>query len=355
MWEVIILRSIIRIIILVPIIFILMIYSYSIRDENEPLKDNLSSPKVDYTIEEDTSTITKRPDEGLSKYIGKSGKEFTEVYGEPQRKEPSAYGYDWWIYKSFSGTYMQVGVEYGKIVTIYALGNQLNVAPFRIGQTIEEIFRTTFLEAEILVTIEDGAYRFELSEEDLNIRPLVQLGDIYAQLSLNKYTSSLSSIRFFDKETLIAMRPYELVYRGELIEPPEISDIEWNEIEIGIEQQIFDITNVIRDRNQLKRLQWNQELGRIAYEHSKDMFENDYFSHDSPDFGTLTNRLESNDISYKNAGENIAAEYMDGPAAIEGWLNSEAHQKDLLAENFTHLGVGVYRKNYTQNFIEIED
>src|SRR5690606_41893443 len=64
-----------------------------------------------------------------------------------------------------------------------------------------------------------------------------------------------------------------------------------------IEQQIFDITNVIRDRNQLKRLQWNQELGRIAYEHSKDMFENDYFSHDSPDFGTLTNRLESNDIS----------------------------------------------------------
>src|SRR5690606_7695262 len=147
MWEVIILRSIIRIIILVPIIFILMIYSYSIRDENEPLKDNLSSPKVDYTIEEDTSTITKRPDEGLSKYIGKSGKEFTEVYGEPQRKEPSAYGYDWWIYKSYSGPCMQVGVEYGRSVALYALGNQLNVASFRIRRSNDEIFRNTFLEA----------------------------------------------------------------------------------------------------------------------------------------------------------------------------------------------------------------
>src|SRR5690606_7916020 len=150
-------------------------------DENEPLKDNLSSPKVDYTIEEDTSTITKRPDEGLSKYIGKSGKEFTEVYGAPQRKEPSAYGYDCCIYKSLYGTSMHVGVAYGKIVTICELGTQLNLAAFRIGQTIEEIFRSIFLEAEILVTIDDGAYRFELSEEDLTIRPLVEVGVIYAQ------------------------------------------------------------------------------------------------------------------------------------------------------------------------------
>ncbi|MGK0698226.1 CAP domain-containing protein [Priestia flexa] len=51
------------------------------------------------------------------------------------------------------------------------------------------------------------------------------------------------------------------------------------------------------------------------------------------------------------AGENIASNYTDGPAAVEGWLNSEGHRKALLNNDFTHLGVGVYEKFYTQNFI----
>ncbi|MEK1830243.1 CAP domain-containing protein [Priestia megaterium] len=51
------------------------------------------------------------------------------------------------------------------------------------------------------------------------------------------------------------------------------------------------------------------------------------------------------------AGENIASNYQDGIAAVEGWLNSEGHRKALLNKEFTRLGVGVYEKYYTQNFI----
>jgi len=353
----IVLRTLFRAMVISAIIFFIMIYFYSDSGTNEPLKDynNATPPKVDHLINDEIMDDTNRPKEGLSVYIGKSAKDFIEDYGEPQRKDPSAYGYEWWIYKNFTGTYMQAGVEKGIVVTIYAIGNQLNVAPYLIGETIEDIYRTTLLETEIMVSEDKGTYRFELSEEDLNIRPLIQLGDIFAQLSIDKYTGTLSSIRFFDKKTLITQRPYELAYRGDLITPSEIEEAEWREIEKGNELQIFDITNVIRNRFGLDELKWDEQVGQVAFEHSKDMYENDYFSHDSPTFGTLEERLKAGNIEYHSAGENIASEYIDGPAAVEGWLNSEGHRKALLDGSFSGLGVGVYQKFYTQNFIQTSE
>ncbi|MBS4198833.1 CAP domain-containing protein [Bacillus sp. FJAT-49732] len=349
-------RTLFRAMVISAIIFFIMIYFYSDSGTNEPLKDynNATPPKIDHFIDDEKTDDTNRPKEGLSAYIGKSAKKLIDDYGEPQRKDPSAYGYEWWIYKNFTGTYMQAGVQKGSIVTIYAIGNQLNVAPYLIGETIEDIYRTTYLETEIMVTEDKSTYRFELSEEDLNVRPLVQLGDIFAQLSIDKYTGTLSSIRFFDKKTLITQSPYELAYRGDLITPSEINEVQWKEIEKGSEQQIFDITNVIRNRFGLDELKWDDQVSQVAYEHSKDMFDNDYFSHDSPTFGTLADRLEAYHIEYQSAAENIASEYIDGPAAVEGWLNSERHRKALLDGNYSKLGVGVYQKIYTQNFIQIK-
>ena len=81
------------------------------------------------------------------------------------------------------------------------------------------------------------------------------------------------------------------------------------------------------------------------------MSESDDFSHTSKKFGSLSDRLEAAKVAYKSAGENIAVNYTDGPAVAEGWLNSKGHRESLLNEEFTHLGVGVYQKYYTQNFI----
>ncbi|MBR3119412.1 MAG: CAP domain-containing protein, partial [Oceanobacillus sp.] len=41
----------------------------------------------------------------------------------------------------------------------------------------------------------------------------------------------------------------------------------------------------------------------------------------------------------------------DAPAAMEGWLNSEGHREALLSNDYTHIGVGVHRLYYTQNFL----
>ncbi|WP_349305553.1 CAP domain-containing protein [Bacillus sp. FJAT-49736] len=294
----------------------------------------------------------KRPSIGISTLIGKSTSVLVKEFGKPARIDPSAYDYDWWIYNQNGHTYFQAGVENGRVVTIFAIGNQLDISPFKLGEKIEDIYKSILLNTEVLVNYKKGYYRFELSEEDLNIRPLVKLGDIFAQLSLDKFTGTLSSIRFMDKETLIKQRQYEMVYRGELIKPQDPDEAQWKSIEKGSEQQIFDLTNIIRERFKLNELEWDNDVAEVAYQHSEDMFKEQYFSHESPKYGDLAKRLESAHVFYQLAGENIAAQYLDGPAAVEGWLNSEGHRKSLLEKNFTHLGVGVYQKYYTQNFIE---
>jgi uncharacterized protein YkwD len=300
-------------------------------------------------------TASERPTSGMGFLIGQDLAELKVLLGEPQRIDESLYGYQWYIYNSDYSRYVQVGVENNKVVTVYAIGENLDILPFKIGQPIEEIFNTQFIGTNIDIEFKGNTYRFELNDTDLNIRPLIKLGNVFAQLYIDKFTGSVSSVRFINEETLIKLRPYELVYSGQLIEPEEPNEDMWRLIEEGTEKQILDITNVMRLRHNLRPLIWEEETSEVAYGHSKDMSESNDFSHTSKKFGSLSDRLEAAEVVYKSAGENIAANYTDGPAVTEGWLNSKGHRDSLLNDDFTHLGIGVFQKYYTQNFIQKSD
>jgi uncharacterized protein YkwD len=302
-----------------------------------------------------SKTSTNRPKEGMGSLIGQDLAALLNELGEPERVDETLYGYKWFIYNLDYSRYVQVGVADNRVVTVYAIGEKLNVYPFKIGQPEEEIYNTQDVDMNLNIDLNGNSYRFELNDTDFNIRPLVRLGDVFVQLYIDRFTGNLSSVRFLNDETLIKQRPYELVYRGELIEPEEPSEDLWRSIEESAEMEIFDITNVLRLRHNLEPLIWDENTAVAAYGHSKDMAENNDFSHISKQFGDLTNRLEKANVAYKSAGENIAANYTDGPAVVEGWLNSKGHRESLLNKEFTHLGVGVFQKYYTQNFIQIPD
>ncbi|MCM3690001.1 CAP domain-containing protein [Neobacillus niacini] len=307
----------------------------------------------DNNIQEKTSG--ERPNSGMGLLIGQDLTYLKGILGEPQRIDASLYGYQWYIYNIDYSRYVQVGVENNKVVTVFAIGDSLDVSPFIIGQPIEEIFNSQTVDTNIDIEFKGNSYRFELNDTDLNIRPLIKLGDIFVQLYIDQFTGSLSSVRFLNDETLIKQRPYELVYSGELIEALEPSEDLWRVIEESTEKEILDITNVMRIRHNVNSLKWDEETSEVAYGHSKDMSENNDFSHTSKKFGSLSDRLKAAEVAYKSAGENIAANYTDAPAVAEGWLNSKGHRESLLNEDFTHLGVGVYQKYYTQNFIQKDE
>ena len=142
-----------------------------------------------------------------------------------------------------------------------------------------------------------------------------------------------------------------MTYRGSIPAEPDFTQEEWRKIEKGMEQQVFLLSNVLRNRFNLTNLNWNQEVSEVAFNHSKDMNNNNYFSHFSQNGDGLKERLTDSGLFYVAAGENIAAQYADAAAVVEGWLNSEEHRDALLTKEYTHLGVGVYRFYYTQNFL----
>lgn len=342
---------------LIIIFFVIGIYlNIGDEDEGNPLIDGNKGVNPNGHINERSTSSEKEGvtevTEGLAVTIGKNAKEIEREYGKPDRIDLSAYGYEWWVYKKDYNNYFQLAVENEKVVSAYGIGDEVNVAPFKIGQSIDAIYSSLYVEPTVDIEVGHSSYRFELSEEDMNMRPLIDLGNINVQLYLDKFTGTVSSIRFLNDSALLKQQPYELTYHGEFVTVKDLSDEDMAKVEDGNEQQIFDITNIMRSRFDLKPLEWDAATAEVAYLHSREMKDTPEGTHVSETKGDLENRLDAGHVKYRAAGENIAAHYVDAAAVMEGWLNSKGHRDAMLNEEFTGLGVGVYKKYYTQNFIK---
>ncbi|GAB7089606.1 CAP domain-containing protein [Marinifilum fragile] len=95
---------------------------------------------------------------------------------------------------------------------------------------------------------------------------------------------------------------------------------------------------------------WNNKLEQAAVNHSKDMHENNFFSHESPDGSTLTKRLREVCYNYSKAGENIAKGYLNEQQVLNGWLVSEGHCANIMNGNFKEMGEWRVGNYWTQNF-----
>jgi len=121
------------------------------------------------------------------------------------------------------------------------------------------------------------------------------------------------------------------------------------------ESRILQLVNAERAKTGAKALSASSDCTRLARMKSQDMADNNYFSHQSPTYGSPFDMLKSNNVSYMYAGENIAMN-QSAEAAFNAWMNSEGHRKNILNPNFTELGVGIAPKGngsyiYTQLFI----
>lgn len=145
------------------------------------------------------------------------------------------------------------------------------------------------------------------------------------------------------------------------------------------EKLIFDLTNAERRASGVPELTFDQDLAKVAREHSLDMVENDFFSHtnlkgeDPIDrarrHGLTVIKSRAGGVYIVGIAENIglmpkgnllamgyAANEPEGlaTAQVQSWLNSSKHRANILNPRFETLGVGVaYNGHYfvsTQNF-----
>ena len=128
-----------------------------------------------------------------------------------------------------------------------------------------------------------------------------------------------------------------------------------NENMTNDEKEVFDLINKQRTNNGLKALKVDSEVQRVAKIKAQDMVNNNYFSHNSPTYGSPFDMLKSFKISYKTAGENIAGNSSNS-AAVTAWMNSSGHKANILNSSYNYTGIGVvsspkYGKIYVQMFI----
>ncbi len=121
------------------------------------------------------------------------------------------------------------------------------------------------------------------------------------------------------------------------------------------EQEMFNLVNQARSQNNVPALAIDMELTKVARIKSQDMIDNNYFSHNSPTYGSPFDMMKSFGIKYVKAGENIAGN-QNVASAHDALMNSPGHRQNILSPDYTHIGIGIkkggqYGNMFTQMFI----
>jgi uncharacterized protein YkwD len=109
-------------------------------------------------------------------------------------------------------------------------------------------------------------------------------------------------------------------------------------------QAVFVQVNQVRKSRGLAPLAWNSKLAAAARQHSERMARHGQLSHVDPEYGDTAARLDRFGIAWSACAENLSQETgFQDPVnqAVEGWLQSPGHRKNLLGRIFTQTGVGV--------------
>jgi uncharacterized protein YkwD len=120
-----------------------------------------------------------------------------------------------------------------------------------------------------------------------------------------------------------------------------------------VEKGVLSLVNAERQKAGAAPLEWCEIARTIARSKVKEMYDNDYFAHESPYTGSLENQFKvfgglvlGRDASY--IGENLAyakgykqssltAEYW-----VNQWMNSKGHRENILNPAYSHMGVGIF-------------
>lgn len=111
----------------------------------------------------------------------------------------------------------------------------------------------------------------------------------------------------------------------------------------GLERRAFEAVNLAREKAGLPRLASREDLARIARAHSEYQARTGRTGHTGAGGSNPADRALGAGIAYRTLAENVAMNqgYADPVAvALDGWMRSAGHRKNILNPVFTETGVG---------------
>ncbi|MDD3303861.1 MAG: CAP domain-containing protein [Clostridia bacterium] len=105
-------------------------------------------------------------------------------------------------------------------------------------------------------------------------------------------------------------------------------------------ETVLKLMNEARAAQGINPLKIDDLLNSTAQAKAVDMVKNNYFSHESPTYGSPFKMMQNAGITYRTAGENIAG----NPSvenAVKSWLASESHRQNILSNAYNYVGIGI--------------
>ena len=99
--------------------------------------------------------------------------------------------------------------------------------------------------------------------------------------------------------------------------------------------------NVRRARIGLSPLRQEPRLTEAAQDRMRDMEEQGYWSHTSPDGRSPFEWLRPRGYQFAYAGENLAAGFETAEVLVDGWMESKGHRENILSPFYSECGVAI--------------
>ena len=109
----------------------------------------------------------------------------------------------------------------------------------------------------------------------------------------------------------------------------------------GAARELFDLANLSRVEEGVRTLSWSPALAEVASAHGREMYEEGYFSHTSPQTGSAADRVAEAGIPFGVVGENLALA-PTAPVVHQGLLESPSHRETMLDPRLVRVGIAVW-------------
>ncbi len=90
-------------------------------------------------------------------------------------------------------------------------------------------------------------------------------------------------------------------------------------------------------------LAWNSKLARAALRQSGDMSENSFMGHTGSDGSSPDERVEEAGYTWSRCAENVCVGYRTPAEAVQGWLESEGHCRNIMNPAYREAGAALAR------------
>lgn len=157
-------------------------------------------------------------------------------------------------------------------------------------------------------------------------------------------------------ETLIELgeiiNPIQIEKR--IIAPPPLSLDNY----LDISSENLDPDNIWRLGNQMREIEGQTPLARsdllnqAAQLKVEDMFQRQYFAHESPDGQDISELVERVGYDFILVGENLAlGNFQNEEELIDGWMNSPGHRQNILNQRYQEIGIAVKRGEFQKQVV----